>query len=206
MKNEIIKLENENEINLSIIKDMLKIQIKLNSKEYIGIFSLNYLQKDIEIFSLLGIEGIRDFINQRIIKKEYTLIFIDNNLILTLLFSKDKDKKIKLIIPFNDNLREISIEKIIKLETEFVNLKNKMKGMKLELKNELKEEIMKNVKKELLEIEKKRPKILFHKKYLYSSSILIHDTTLTEIPFYTNEFITEQIYNIIQVNINIPFT
>ena len=92
------------------------------------------------------------------------------------------------------------------METEFVNLKNKMKGMKLELKNELKEVIMKDVKKELLEIEKKRPKILFHKKYLYSSSILIHDTTLTEIPFYTNEFITEQIYNIIQVNINIPFT
>ena len=58
----------------------------------------------------------------------------------------------------------------------------------------------------LKKIKYRDQKILFHKKYNYSSSILIHETTLTEVPYYTNEFITEQIYNIVQVNINIPYT
>ena len=211
---------NGNKFNLNIIEDKLKIEINCNSKEYLGIFSLNYFQKDYKIFSLFGIEGIKDFINQRILKKEYIIINNFNNLKLTLLL--DEDNNIVLIIPFNDKKREASLEKIIQLETEFINLDNKINEMKLKLKKELKEEIMKEVKKEIIEkenktkntinenilkeINNKRPKILFQKKYNYSSSIVIHETTLTEVPYYTNEFITEQIYSIVQVNINIPFT
>ena len=127
-----------------------------------------------------------------------------------------------MIIPFNNKNREVSLENIIKLETEFINLDNKMNEMKLELKKELKEEIMKDIKNEIIETEKninnevkkniikelenKRPKILFYKQYKYSSSILVHEKDLTEVPYYTSEFLTEQDYNIVQVNINIPFT
>ena len=65
------------------------------------------------------------------------------------------------------------------------------------------EEIDKNISKK---IENKTPKLLFYQKLEFIAPVLIDQKTLTEVPYYTREFKTEQIYNIVQVNINIPYT
>ena len=54
--------------------------------------------------------------------------------------------------------------------------------------------------------DKIRPKVLFYQKMEYISSVLIDQKSLTEVPNYSKEFETDKIYNIIQVNINIPFS
>ena len=54
-------------------------------------------------------------------------------------------------------------------------------------------------------IENKKPKILFYQKLEYISPVLVDQTSLTEVPYYTREFKTEDNYQIVQVNINIPY-
>ena len=220
IKEESITIENGNKINLNIINNMIKIQIIFDSNDYLGIFALNFFQKDYQIFCLFGINGVKDFINQRIIKKEYSIIKENNK--LKLILDINEEEKLKLIIPSNERLREISLEKLIILETEVFNLENKINEMKEELKNDLKKEIFEELNKKMneketklnniireninKELENKRAKILFYKKYEYISSILVEQKSLTEIPYYKHEFNTEQLFNIIQVNINIPYT
>ena len=89
------------------------------------------------------------------------------------------------------------------METEVVNLNNRISGIKEELKKEILEEVKKTISKE---IENKTPKILFQQKLEYIAPVLIDQKELTEVPYYTREFKTEQIYNIVQININIPYT
>ena len=89
------------------------------------------------------------------------------------------------------------------METEVINLNNRISGIKEELKKEILEEVKKTISKE---IENKTPKILFQQKLEYIAPVLIDQKELTEVPYYSREFKTEQIYNIVQVNINIPYT
>ena len=198
---EILKLDNGNKIYLNIVNNMIKIQISFNSKEYLGLYSLNFFQKDYDFFSYLSLIGIKDCIIQRIKNKKYLIDNNDNQLKLRLIF--DETKIIELIIPLNNKIREVSLENLISLETEIINLNNRISGIKEELKKEILEEINKTISKE---IENKTPKILFQQNLEYIASVLINQKELTEVPYYTREFKTEQIYNIVQVNINIPFT
>ena len=204
-KEEYLEIENGNKININIVNNLLKIQVIFNSKEYLGFFSLNYLKKENKIFSYLTLIGIKDCIHQRITEKQFSIINDTNHLKLNLLF--DNDNNIELIIPFNDKIKEVSLENFIRLETEIINLNNRINGIKNELKQELKKEILEEVKKTISkEIENKTPKILFQQKLEYIAPVLIDQKELTEVPYYSREFKTEQIYNIVQVNINIPYT
>ena len=198
---EILKLDNGNKIYLNIVNNMIKIQISFNSKEYLGLYSLNFFQKDYDFFSYLSLIGIKDCIIQRIKNKKYLIDNNDNQLKLRLIF--DETKIIELIIPLNNKIREVSLENLISLETEIINLNNRISGIKEELKKEILEEVNKTISKK---IENKTPKILFQQNLEYIASVLINQKELTEVPYYTREFKTEQIYNIVQVNINIPFT
>ena len=198
---ESIKLENGNQIYLNIVNNMIKIKISFDSKEYLGLYSLNFFQKDYDFFSFLSLFGIKDCISQRIKNKKYSIENDDNQLKLKLIF--DESKVIELIIPFNNKIREISLDNLIRLETEVINLNNRISGIKEELKREILEEVNKTISKE---IENKTPKILFQQKLEYIAPVLIDQKELTEVPYYTREFKTEQIYNIVQVNINIPYT
>ena len=198
---EILKLDNGNKIYLNIVNNMIKIQISFNSKEYLGLYSLNFFQKDYDFFSYLSLIGIKDCIIQRIKNKKYLIENNDNQLKLRLIF--DETKIIELIIPLNNKIREVSLENLIRLETEIINLNNRINGIKEELKKEILEEVNKTISKE---IENKTPKILFQQNLEYIAPVLINQKELTEVPYYTREFKTEQIYNIVQVNINIPFT
>ena len=198
---ESIKLENGNQIYLNIVNNMIKIKISFDSKEYLGLYSLNFFQKDYDFFSFLSLFGIKDCISQRIKNKKYSIENDDNQLKLKLIF--DESKVIELIIPFNNKIRELSLDNLIRLETEVINLNNRISGIKEELKREILEEVNKTISKE---IENKTPKILFQQKLEYIAPVLIDQKELTEVPYYTREFKTEQIYNIVQVNINIPYT
>ena len=198
---ESIKLENGNQINLNIVNNMIKIKISFDSKEYLGLYSLNFFQKDYDFFSFLSLFGIKDCISQRIKNKKYSIENDDNQLKLKLIF--DEKKIIEIIIPFNNKIRELSLDNLIRLETEVVNLNNRISGIKEELKREILEEVKKTISKE---IENKTPKILFQQKLEYIAPVLIDQKKLIEVPYYTREFKTEQIYNIVQVNINIPYT
>ena len=198
---ESIKLENGNQIYLNIVNNMIKIKISFDSKEYLGLYSLNFFQKDYDFFSFLSLFGIKDCISQRIKNKKYSIENDDNQLKLKLIF--DESKVIELIIPFNNKIRELSLDNLIRLETEVINLNNRISGIKEELKKEILEEVKKTISKE---IENKTPKILFQQKLEYIAPVLIDQKELTEVPYYTREFKTEQIYNIVQVNINIPYT
>ena len=198
---ESIKLENGNQINLNVVNNMIKIKISFDSKEYLGLYSLNFFQKDYDFFSFLSLFGIKDCISQRIKNKKYSIENNDNQLKLKLIF--DEKKIIELIIPINNKIREVSLDNLISLETEIINLNNRISGIKEELKKEILEEVKKTIFKE---IENKIPKILFQQNLEYNASVLINQKELTEVPYYTREFKTEQIYNIVQVNINIPFT
>ena len=198
---ESIKLENGNQIYLNIVNNMIKIKISFDSKEYLGFYSLNFFQKDYDFFSFLSLFGIKDCISQRIKNKKYSIENDDNQLKLKLIF--DESKVIELIIPFNNKIRELSLDNLIRLETEVINLNNRISGIKEELKKEILEEVKKTISKE---IENKTPKILFQQKLEYIAPVLIDQKELTEVPYYTREFKTEQIYNIVQVNINIPYT
>jgi hypothetical protein len=198
---ESIKLENGNQIYLNIVNNMLKIKILFDSKEYLGLYSLNFFQKDYDFFSFLSLFGIKDCISQRIKNKKYSIENDDNQLKLKLIF--DKSKIIEIIIPFNNKIREVSLDNLIRLETEVINLNNRISGIKEELKKEILEEVNKTISKE---IENKTPKILFQQKLEYIAPVLIDQKELTEVPYYTREFKTEQIYSIVQVNINIPYT
>ena len=42
---ESIKLENGNQIYLNIVNNMIKIKISFDSKEYLGLYSLNFFKK-----------------------------------------------------------------------------------------------------------------------------------------------------------------
>ena len=215
-KEDYLEIENGNKININIVNNLLKIQVIFNSKEYLGLFSLNYLKKENKIFSYLTLIGIKDCINQRIIEKQFSIINDTNHLKLNLLF--DNDNNIELIIPFNDKIKEVSLENFIRLETEIINLNNRINGIKNELKQELKKEILEelhekeknmnlNIKTNITKlIENKKPKILFYQKLEYISPVLVDQTSLTEVPYYTREFKTEDNYQIVQVNINIPYT
>ena len=198
---ESIKLENGNQIYLNIVNNMIKIKISFDSKEYLGLYSLNFFQKDYDFFSFLSLFGIKDCISQRIKNKKYSIENDDNQLKLKLIF--DESKVIELIIPFNNKIRELSLDNLIRLETEVINLNNRISGIKEELKKEILEEVNKTISKE---IENKTPKILFQQKLEYIAPVLIDQKELTEVPYYSREFKTEQIYNIVQVNINIPYT
>lgn len=198
---ESLKLENGNQLNLNIVNNMLKIQISFDSQEYLGLYSLNFFKKDYDFFSFLSLVGIKDCLSQRIKEKKYLIENESNQLKLKLIFSENKI--IELIIPYNDKIRELSLENLIRLETEVINLNNRINGIKEELKKEILEEVNKNISKE---IENKTPKILFYQKLEYISPVLIDQQELTEVPYYTREFKTEKIYNIVQVNINIPYT
>ena len=198
---ESIKLENGNQINLNVVNNMIKIKISFDSKEYLGLYSLNFFQKDYDFFSFLSLFGIKDCISQRIKNKKYSIENNDNQLKLKLIF--DEKKIIELIIPINNKIREVSLDNLIRLETEVVNLNNRISGIKEELKKEILEEVKKTISKE---IENKTPKILFQQKLEYIAPVLIDQKELTEVPYYTREFKTEQIYNIVQININIPYT
>ena len=198
---ESIKLENGNQIYLNIVNNMIKIKISFDSKEYLGLYSLNFFQKDYDFFSFLSLFGIKDCISQRIKNKKYSIENDDNQLKLKLIF--DESKVIELIIPFNNKIRELSLDNLIRLETEVINLNNRISGIREELKKEILEEVKKTISKE---IENKTPKILFQQKLEYIAPVLIDQKELTEVPYYTREFKTEQIYNIVQVNINIPYT
>ena len=198
---ESIKLENGNQIYLNIVNNMIKIKISFDSKEYLGLYSLNFFQKDYDFFSFLSLFGIKDCISQRIKNKKYSIENDDNQLKLKLIF--DESKVIELIIPFNNKIRELSLDNLIRLETEVINLNNRISGIKEELKKEILEEVKKTISKE---IENKTPKILFQQKLEYIAPVLIDQKELTEVPYYSREFKTEQIYNIVQVNINIPYT
>ena len=198
---EILKLDNGNKIYLNIVNNLIKIQISFNSKEYLGLYSLNFFQKDYDFFSYLSLIGIKDCIIQRIKNKKYLIDNNDNQLKLRLIF--DETKIIELIIPLNNKIREVSLENLIRLETEIINLNNRINGIKEELKKEILEEVNKTISKK---IENKTPKILFQQNLEYIASVLINQKELTEVPYYTREFKTEQIYNIVQVNINIPFS
>ena len=198
---ESIKLENGNQIYLNIVNNMIKIKISFDSKEYLGLYSLNFFQKDYDFFSFLSLFGIKDCISQRIKNKKYSIENDDNQLKLKLIF--DESKVIELIIPFNNKIRELSLDNLIRLETEVINLNNRINGIREELKKEILEEVNKTISKE---IENKTPKILFQQKLEYIAPVLIDQKELTEVPYYTREFKTEQIYNIVQVNINIPYT
>ena len=198
---ESIKLENGNQIYLNIVNNMIKIKISFDSKEYLGLYSLNFFQKDYDFFSFLSLFGIKDCISQRIKNKKFSIENDDNQLKLKLIF--DESKVIELIIPFNNKIREVSLDNLIRLETEVINLNNRISGIKEELKREILEEVKKTISKE---IENKTPKILFQQKLEYIAPVLIDQKELTEVPYYSREFKTEQIYNIVQVNINIPYT
>lgn len=198
---EILKLDNGNKIYLNIVNNLIKIQISFNSKEYLGLYSLNFFQKDYDFFSYLSLIGIKDCIIQRIKNKKYLIDNNDNQLKLRLIF--DETKIIELIIPLNNKIREVSLENLIRLETEIININNRISGMKEELKKEILEEVNKTISKK---IENKTPKILFQQNLEYIASVLINQKELIEVPYYTREFKTEQIYNIVQVNINIPFS
>ena len=198
---EILQLDNKNKIYLNIVNNLIKIQISFNSKEYLGLYSLNFFKKDYDFFSYLSLIGIKDCITTRIKNKKYLIDNNDNQLKLKLIF--DENKIIELIIPLNNKIREVSLENLISLETEIINLNNRISGIKEELKKEILEEVKKTISKE---IENKIPKILFQENLEYIASVLINQKELTEVPYYTREFKTEQIYNIVQVNINIPFT
>ena len=198
---EILQLDNKNKIYLNIVNNLIKIQISFNSKEYLGLYSLNFFQKDYDFFSYLSLIGIKDCITTRIKNKKYLIDNNDNQLKLRLIF--DETKIIELIIPLNNKIREVSLENLISLETEIINLNNRISGIKEELKKEILEEVKKTISKE---IENKTPKILFQQNLEYIAPVLINQKELTEVPYYTREFKTEQIYNIVQVNINIPFT
>ena len=54
--------------------------------------------------------------------------YASNQLKLRLIFSENKI--IDLIIPFNDKIRKVSIDNLIRLETEVINLKNRISGIK----------------------------------------------------------------------------
>lgn len=198
---ESLKLENWNQLNLNIVNNMLKIQISFDAQEYLGLYSLNFFKKDYDFFSFLSLVGIKDCLSQRIKEKKYLIENESNQLKLKLIFSENKI--IELIIPYNDKIRELSLENLIRLETEVINLNNRINGIKEELKKEILEEVNKNISNQ---IENKTPKILFYQKLEYIAPVLIDQQELTEVPYYTREFKTEQIYNIVQVNINIPYT
>ena len=198
---ENLKLENENQITLNIVNNMIKIHILFDKKEYLGLYSLNFFKKDYDFFSFLSLFGIKDCISQRIKEKKYIIEKESNQLKLKLIFSEDKI--IELIIPFDDKIRDVSLDNLIRLETEVINLNNRISGIKEQLKKEILEEIDKNISKK---IENKTPKLLFYQKLEFIAPVLIDQKTLTEVPYYTREFKTEQIYNIVQVNINIPYT
>ena len=141
---------------------------------------------------------------------------------LKLLFNNEKI--IELVIPSNQKTLDNSLENIIRLETELINLNNKINTTKIELKKEIKKELKTELLEEINEKEKEKnlnniinenisklcdkisPKVLFYQKLEYISSILINQKALIEVPYYTKEFETDKIYNIIQVNINIPFS
>ena len=223
-KEELINMENGNKLNIKIVNNMLKIHIFFNSKDYLAFFSLNYLKKEYEIFSYLSLVGIKDCINQRLLEKKFSVSNESNNIKIKLSFNNDKN--IELCIPFNEKIKEVSLENIIRLETEVINLNSRIKGIKQEIKEEIKQELKKEIIEEIhneinekenklkinmseniiKQLENKKPKILYHQIYKYISPILVDQKTLTEVPYYTHEFITEQIYQIVQVNINIPFT
>ena len=197
---ESLKLENGNQIYLNILNNMIKIKISFDSKEYLGLYSLNFFQKDYDFFSFLSLFGIKDCISQRIKNKKYLIENDDYQLKLKLIF--DESKVIELIIPFNNKIRELSLDNLIRLETEVINLNNRINKIKEDLKKEILEEINKTISKE---IENKTPKILFQQKLEYIAPVLIDQKELIEVPYYTREFKTEKIYNIVQVNINIPY-
>lgn len=198
---ENLKLDNGNQIFLNIVNNMIKIKILFDSKEYLGLYSLDFFQKDYDFFSYLSLFSIKDCISQRIKNKKYSIENSDNQLKLRLIF--DENKIMDLIIPFNNKIRELSLDNLIRLETEVINLNNRISGIKEKLKKEILEEVNKTISKE---IENKTPKILFQQKLEYIAPVLIDQKELTEVPYYTREFKTERIYSIVQVNINIPFT
>ena len=223
-KEEWINMENGNKLSIQIVNNLLKIQVFFNSKDYLAFFSLNYLKKEYEIFSYLSLVGIKDCINQRLLEKKFSISNESNNIKIKLSFNNNKI--IELYIPFNEKIKEVSLENMIRLETEVINLNSRIKGIKQEIKEEIKQELKKeiideihneinekenklkiNINENIInQLENKKPKILYHQIYKYTSSILVEQKALTEVPYYTHEFKTEQIYQIVQVNINIPFT
>ena len=129
---EILQLDNKNKIYLNIVNNLIKIQISFNSEEYLGLYSLNFFKRDYDFFSYLSLIGIKDCIIQRIKNKKYLIDNNDNQLKLRLIF--DETKIIEFIIPLNNKIREVSLENLIRLETEIINLNNRINGIKEELK------------------------------------------------------------------------
>lgn len=111
---ENLKLDNGNQIYLNIVNNMIKIKILFDSKEYLGLYSLDFFQKDYDFFSYLSLFGIKDCISQRIKNKKYSIENSDNQLKLRLIF--DENKIMDLIIPFNNKIRELSLDNLIRLE------------------------------------------------------------------------------------------
>ena len=119
-----------------MVNYIIKIKISFDSKEYLGLYSLIFFKKDYDFFSFLSLVGIKDCISQRIKEKKYSIENESNKLKLRLIFNENKI--MELIILYNEKLREVSLEEnLIRLETEIINLKNRIKGIKEELKKKL---------------------------------------------------------------------
>ena len=219
---ETLKLSDNNTINLKIINDTIKIEITYNEKDFLGIFSQSYFKVFDDFYDIVSsIIGIKEIISKRITTNKYSIIYDSNILKLKLLFNDDKT--IELLIPSKTETIDNSLENIIRLETEYINLNNKINTIKKDLKIEIKKELKNELLEEINQKEKEnqlnninenisqfydnaRPKVLFYQKLEYISSLLIDQKSLTEIPYYTKEFETDNIYNIVQVNINIPYS
>ena len=193
-KEEWIKLEKDNKLNIQIVNNMLKIHIIFNSKEYLSFFSLDYLKQEYEKFSNLFLINIKRFIDQIISKKNFSIINDLNTLKLTLLYNNNQT--IELYIPFNDKKKEVSLENTIRLETELINIKSKLNNINTNIKPI----------KDLFENKNKNYKVLYYQIYHTNSSIEVSGKQLTEIPFFTQEFTTEESYQIVHVNINLFFS
>lgn len=218
---QIFNIEN-GKIVLNIIRNMLQIKIQYNSQNYLSFFCLNSLKKMSKYFSYLSLIGIKDFITQRINEKSYSIVNNSSHLKFILSLDLDNNAKIELLIPLDEQIKDVTAENIIRLETEILNLNNTIKGIKEEVKNEIKEELKKEIIEEINEKEKiinnniivkinkefenNKPILLFHQKYEYINSIIINQKILVEVPFYTRQFKTDKMYNFVQVNINIPYT
>ena len=146
---ETLKLSDNNTINLKIINDTIKIQITYNEKDFLGIFSQNYFKVFDDFYDIVSsIIGIKEIISKRITTNKYSIIYESNILKLKLLFNNDKT--IELLIPSKTETIDNSLENIIRLETEYINLNNKIntikKDLKIEIKKELKNELLEEIK------------------------------------------------------------
>ena len=131
-KEEWIKLEKDNKLNIQIVNNMLKIHVIFDSKEHLSFFSLDYLKQEYEKFSNLFLINIKRFIDQIISKKNFSIINDLNTLKLTLLYNNNQT--IELYIPFNDKKKEVSLENTIRLETELINIKSKLNNINTNIK------------------------------------------------------------------------